>query len=867
MRYNKYAGFEQINEDMDKSKKLLRNGKALSLIAKELNINPIEKNPLVLHRKSFKSEDWEKIVDRSKTFRLDEKDAKDALNDNNFKKIVGLVGEKSPFLYNFIYFFFVEKIPYEGTIVYDILDGEQRERIEVVNDVERFVRMGGILDTYEKYVKLLKKADKKRFSEIFKQYSLVNKDFDVNFIDPTLPNAGDNRTNFEIFSDTLEHIESWILTKDVVKNLPPILKNDFLNSDENQQKRFTNLLKQMKDIPEDPILIPVPRIGQNGEVYQDNIASNIREKLWGDVFGRKLMDTRKTTIDGDQNPFYGQERWMSPLSKICTDSATPLTSLNDFIQAKLDSISDFKKTTWNKINIANKNFGKARGVRVIFDENDILIVQIYSFAANALVNGHTQHCIRMTQEHWNHYVRTTRNQYYIYNFNLDSSDNLSTIGTTIEPDHTPVDSACQDKNNLNIYPRIKTTFKQWEKKYDLDVDLWSVLKPKSKEDLELALKAERLNKEMVDLVSVTRKLTEDDIAKIKEAILDFGANINFENGKVIKKAIADDNMEFVRFCIDAGSEVNFSTTDSIFKLVNNMEIFDILISKKTIPDSKEIAISIWENFINKKENFGYPDKYLDNMKRMVSFNFRPKYISSQILVERIDYDDNGFTEPDYSLLVFLISKGLNIDREIEIMQSDNKLELIGALYKRGIINREHIIKLHDSYRYMYLNAIEKLELNSLSPTVANINKCVEENKNFYNALLYSTGTSMGILSSGDDQTNAINSIRGDVSKFKRLEEAANANNKRLKARWYIYTNTSKVPDLGIDIPLILLDFVDNKVLCRLDSFYHTDADITTYTIDVSDIKELVNMSNQQRYKSKLMADRTMYEFIKDLISV
>jgi len=865
MRYNRYAGFEQINEDMDKCKKLFKNSKVLSLISKELNIEPIDKKSLILQKKSFRGEDWAKIYDRSRTFKIDEKDMKDIYNDNNFKKIVDLVGEKSPFLYNFVYFFFAEKIPYEGTIVYDILDGEQRERVEMVNGTERFVRVGGILDTYEKYVKLLKKADKKRFSEIFKQYSLVNKDFDVNFIDPTLPNAGDNRNNFEIFSDTLEHIESWVLTKDVVKNLPPQLKSDFINSDENQQKRFTNLLTQMKNVPEDPILIPVPRIGQNGEVYQDNIASNIREKLWGDVFGRKLMDIRKTTIDGNSNPFYGQERWMSPLSKICTDSTTPLTSLNDFIQAKLDSISDFKKTTWNKINIANKNFGKARGVRVIFDENDILIVRIYSFAANALVNGHTQHCIRMTSHNWDDYVKADRNQYYIYNFNLDSSDNLSTIGTTMKLDHTPAGGACQDKNNFNIYPNIKTIFKQWEKKYDLDVDLWSVLKPKSKEELELAERAERLNNEMLRLVSSDMKLNDEQIGKIKECILDLGADINFENGKLIKKAIADENLDFIRFCIDAGSEVNFSTTDSIFKLVYSMDVFDILVSKKTIPDSRDINDEIWKNFIARKEDFGYPDKYVENMKKMVSFNFRPRYVSPQYLIDNIEFEDGKFSEPEYSLLIFLISKGLNIEREVEVMQIDGKIELVGALYKRGVIGREHITKLNDSYRGMYLNAIEKLELASKSPSLENITKSVEMNQRFYESLLYSIGSSMGIMSSSN-QREEVDKVRKDAAKFEKLEEAVQRNNKKLKAQWYIYVNSSKIPNIDTDIPLILLDIEDDKVLCRVDSFFDTDADTTTYTINVSDVKELVNMSTHLRYKNKLLSDRSMYEFVKDLLA-
>lgn len=291
-----------------------------------------------------------------------------------------------------------------------------------------------------------------------------------------------------------------------------------------------------------------------------------------------------------------------------------INAANNFIRAS--NIDGQQKYIQALIQV-NKTYGELNGAEVVFDENNILIVEIKSFHANRALNANTSHCIKDSQSHWDSYVgdKNFNKQYYIYNFNLSGADVNSIIGITIEPGQKI--RAAHSKNDGGVSSTIKSILTDWEKKYNINDSLWSYLLPMTSEEIELKKKRIEANKKIVNdnislatlkqlildggdpsagggkpLINATR---EDDIEKVKY-LLEIGASPNMgepikysknlkmikifvENGAEMTKDILNDDLlkdyEATKFLLDAGLDVNFDKGYPLRRAVK-LEAYDVV---------------------------------------------------------------------------------------------------------------------------------------------------------------------------------------------------------------------------------------------------------------------------------------------------
>ena len=359
------------------------------------------------------------------------------------------------------------------------------------------------------------------------------KKFDANFIDPNIPN------NAEKLVDGLDTLEDYRKIKKVVDKLTPDLKRDYTAAPEMVKDEFAQVSRAFNDL---------------GKKEDGTIDEVEREKLWKAFFG-------------EIKEIEGKKKYVGQLKRY--------KSIREFIKAAQNHLkaSDNKDIIafYDKINKCNENFGYS-GADIMFDEEGILIIEVKSFPANQLLNGHTRHCIKDYMSQWDNYIGNHNNkQYYIYNFNIPQYDNLAVIGITIQPGQSI--RACHAKDDANIAGTIKNVLKKWEKDYNIDTDIFTdVLKSMTKEEIDRRERAKIAEREIV-----RKGLTIEQILKyVKED----GANINKDNAKALENAVEENNIEKVKVCLDLGASPNLKPKgpESIISKAKGLDMIKLLVS-------------------------------------------------------------------------------------------------------------------------------------------------------------------------------------------------------------------------------------------------------------------------------------------------
>ena len=214
------------------------------------------------------------------------------------------------------------------------------------------------------------------------------------------------------------------------------------------------------------------------------------------------------------------------------------------------------------------------GVKVLYDEGGLLIMEIKSFAACKELFSNTSWCIAQYLNQWNNYVggdSVFNKQYAILNFNLPPSNNESIIGITIEPKKQV--RACHLKNDSGAMSTFKGIFNRFENELGLKKDfIWEGLEPMSDKEIEVKKKRIIANREVVkkDL----------SLEQIKKYIVEDGADVNASNGAPLDNAVAEDNLEKVEFLLDYGASANLrSRQEATVNKVKSFEILKLLIKK------------------------------------------------------------------------------------------------------------------------------------------------------------------------------------------------------------------------------------------------------------------------------------------------
>lgn len=498
MKLLKYSNFRNesiLNENLDGAKKLLRDtykmNKAVTSVDSKLETDP---SGLFLFNNEGDVFNFNQLPEDIQTaskqkFReikvAPEENAKVERSDV-LKKVRDVLGDKLGYAYMFTYLFLVERTP--------------------IDDLKN------ILSKLIEYKDLLSGKDASNKPFLRRPIS--------NYIDTTVPNNSEN------LIDDLENISLYRANRKIYNELTPILKKDY-------DIQPPIIKKQVDDLA-----LSFTKLG----MVDGKIDKHTRERLWKLFFGEMKTLSEDTEIRGVK---YKRG------DKVYSGQMVRFKNIREFIKAAQNYLKNIDNTEtvkfYEAIEKCNSKYG-SYGAQVMYDEGNILILEIKSFQANQMLNSHTRHCIKDNLSQWDYYVggdNCFNKQYYIYNFNLPSYDTKSVIGITIEPKKKI--RACHLKDDASYSSGFQSLLKEWEKEYSVD-DLWSYFEPMSDKEVEEKRKRIIANREIVkkglSLESVKKYLIED------------GADVNAQKGQALDNAVAEGNIEKVKYLLDFGASPN-----------------------------------------------------------------------------------------------------------------------------------------------------------------------------------------------------------------------------------------------------------------------------------------------------------------------
>ena len=528
-RYNQFKDLQPLNENIDKSKKFLKDQFIIKKIATDLKLIDSELDYQLrngekkgLSKNDFTPEQFNEIRMKMRDVRLTDEQVRNLERNEEFVKLRDLFQPNIGYLYNFVYMYFIEGISYE--------------------EVERLYAL------LVEYKDLLDKLPKK---------------FDINFIDESIPNPSDNHTNAEILSDELDKLGDYRKVKKIIDTLPPKLKRAANSATELQMEQLIEIAVGFESIEGD----------------------DKKEIVWKTFFGEMLVDTYETTRDGKPNPNFGKLVWRSRLARF-NNEENPLVEFIRAAKQHLDaSGTEGYSDRVEKINKVNDLLG-VKGCKVIYNVSGIMVVEVNSYAANKMLNAHCSHCIVNGEGYWNSYLGEYNIQYYIYNFNLSSTNTRWTIGVTMKPDRTYSSGACQTVNNNYIGGEFKSLLKQWENEYSISDNLWDILQPLSQDEIDRrkrAKDAERfIIKKTIPDPETGRERT-ITAADLQGYVKEFGADINKDNGKALINAVEDNDAERVKMIFALGGTPNLQKgADSAIAKAKDIEMIKLLVINHAI---------------------------------------------------------------------------------------------------------------------------------------------------------------------------------------------------------------------------------------------------------------------------------------------
>lgn len=540
-RYNQFLGLDSINENLDKAKKYLKDRYLVQTAAQQLGLLNGELGQQLKHgeRKSvtlndFNEEERNQIKLKIREISLTPEQLRKVEGDPQLKalrelktKIVMPNGNEKTYqldkdnmgwLSAFVYFYFFE---------------------------------GGTLeDLSTLYGKLLKNKDILQNLTVNKgttdKPSLVKKPFDLNFIDPNIPN------NMEQLSDGLDRLDEYRKVKRIADRLSVSseLKASYATISEMNAEKFAEIAEGFSKLSDKDV-----------DAFFGGITL--------DTFQFKMINGQISDIP---NPLYNTYHFMSTLPRyhnieeFLKAAKQYLTSIEMSKDEDIPGESPEEKRKrivtrryldfCKKVDECVAKLG-ASGAEFVYpykpedrfdpeiNQEGILIIEVRSYSANVMLNGHTAHCIKDSLGNWDSYVGNYNNkQYYIYDFNVPLTDDWSTIGTTIEPGQSVRATHNRRDTSVNT-PKLKEILKGYENEHNIDVDLWSLLKPLSQEEIDRKERAKLANRKIVQpglsLEEITKLVKEDS------------ADINKDNGKCLENAVDENDIEKVEGILKLGA--------------------------------------------------------------------------------------------------------------------------------------------------------------------------------------------------------------------------------------------------------------------------------------------------------------------------
>jgi hypothetical protein len=538
VKYNQFIGLDSINENLDKAKKFLKDRYLIMAAAEELKLLQGELGEQLKHGEirsvtlnNFNDDQKNQIKNKIKDISLTPEKLRLIEGDPDLKKLREL---KTKVV-----------LPNGNEKVYQ-LDKDNMGWIGIFTYFY-FFEEASFTDLSNIYRRLLENKDIISNLTIESNGAMVKKPFDLNFIDTNSVN------NMEKLSDGLDRLSQYRKVKKIADKLSisSELKISYQTISEMNMDKFIEVAEGF---------------------------DKLNDKDVDAFFGGVTLDTFRFKLDKNgqvttiPNPLFNTYHFMSTLPRyhnIEEFLKAALQYLNSLELSK-DEVIEGETEEEKRIRLVRRRFLDfckkvddcvlklgTSGAEFIYPEkpedrfdtninkDGILIIEVKSYSANVMLNSHTNHCIKDNIGHWNSYVSSHNNkQYYIYNFNEALTSDSSTFGITIEPGQNV--RACHNRRDTSVNTnRFKEILKEYENIYNINVDLWSLLKPMDKEEIERREKSKIAN----------RKITEKGISieQINKYVKEDGADINNENGKCLENAIEEDDIEKVETILKLGA--------------------------------------------------------------------------------------------------------------------------------------------------------------------------------------------------------------------------------------------------------------------------------------------------------------------------
>jgi hypothetical protein len=445
------------------------------------------------------------------------------------------------------------------------------------------------------YKMLVENTDLLPKLEIVEGVKLVKKPFDLNFINIRIPN------NAEKLIDALNRLPLQRNYNKYYKDLPRHLRADLDKEPQIIKDKFAAVAEGFEALFINPA---------TEKRWTDKEKLDKADKDFKGFWGKMDKDTR----EGSKT--FGQSVFMSPIFRYKT-----ITELIDNANGYLKALGNSNfEAFYDKFNTCNLQFGDA-GAKEMFNSKGIFVIEVKSFGANRVLNGHTTHCIKDSLSQWNNYVNMDKNrnfveenkQYYIYNFNLLSSDPMWTIGATIEPDDNSGHlRAAHNKTDQSVSHSLFKILNEWTEKYDIKEDatnkakalgatsdeiakygpLYCIMRPLSGDEFDRK-KAQRQNN--IEIVkpglSIDRLkwLTiggKDENGKVDPK--SGGADVNREgdkkNSAALYNAVLEDDVEKAELLLNLGAMPNLfdNRRNAPISFAKSKEMIKLLVSRGSV---------------------------------------------------------------------------------------------------------------------------------------------------------------------------------------------------------------------------------------------------------------------------------------------
>lgn len=278
------------------------------------------------------------------------------------------------------------------------------------------------------------------------------------------------------------------------------------------------------------------------------------------------------------------------LHRIFYSKLKDFKKLDDLIDYAINYVKSVNNNQFSKfmkkIDEVNTKFGPQNGAKIVYDKDGYLVIEVNSYISNRELNGHTSHCIARSGSYWDSYLEDFNKQYYVYNFNLDPTDNNSVIGMTIKPNGDL--KAAHAKNDSNVLSSFKSKMKEWDIPFE-------VFAPMSKEEVEIKKRRIEASKRIIN-PGLTIELA--------EKCLEDGADPNAKNGLPLKNAVKEDNKELVSLLLKRGAMPNMSSdgvsSDTAISHAKDLEMVKILVSA-----GASLSSNVFRNVANDSEAVEY----------------------------------------------------------------------------------------------------------------------------------------------------------------------------------------------------------------------------------------------------------------------